>query len=217
MYFLQLYTLIALQIQSCRRSVQAFSCHPFESLTTRQLGSRDYTAPLFLGTTTTSSANTASSATTTTTISEYAKRRVEKPVVTDNVILYDGICNFCNTWVDILLRLDRQAKFRFAPLQSSIGQELLVQIGKDADDISSVVLVKQDGRFFDKSACVLQVLEEVGPRPLTQPLANMARTLIQRDIRDGLYDRVAENRYNLMGKREECRCSDPRFADRFLL
>ena len=140
----------------------------------------------------------------------------KKPSIPDNVILFDGICNFCNTWVDILLRLDRQAKFRFAPLQSNVGQELLVQIGKEADDISSVVLVKNDGRYFDKSLCVLQVLEEVGPLPLTQPLANLARNLIQRNIRDGLYDIVAENRYNLMGKRAECRCSDPTYSDRFL-
>ena len=37
------------------------------------------------------------------------------------------------------------------------------------------------------------------------------------DIRDVVYDTVAQNRYNLMGKRDECRCSDPQFADRFLL
>ena len=138
----------------------------------------------------------------------------------DNVILYDGVCNFCNTWVDILLRVDRQGQFRFAPLQSSIGQDLLVQIGKQADDISSVVLVRQDGSYYDKSLCVLQVLEQVGDKDLgllpLKPLAQLARRWVDRDIRDGLYDMVADNRYSLMGKRQECRCSDPTYADRFL-
>lgn len=133
----------------------------------------------------------------------------------ENVILYDGICNFCNQWVDILLRFDFQKKFRFAPLQSQTGQSLLVKIGKEADDISSVVLVKQDGIYFDKSNCVLQVVEELGPG--ANVLAMAARQIVPIGFRDSIYDMVATNRYNLMGKRDECRCSDPQFADRFLL
>mmetsp|Transcript_7191 Transcript_7191/g.9333 ORF Transcript_7191/g.9333 Transcript_7191/m.9333 type:complete len:219 (+) Transcript_7191:60-716(+) len=134
----------------------------------------------------------------------------------DNVILYDGVCNFCNTWVDILLRIDFQKKFRFAPLQSKTGQALLVRIGKEADDISSVLLVQEDGKsFHDKSNCVLQVVQELGPG--ADILASAARQIVTKDFRDNIYEMVAENRYNLMGKRDECRCSDPRYADRFLL
>lgn len=119
-------------------------------------------------------------------------------------------------WVDILLRIDLQKKFRFAPLQSSVGQELLVSIGKEADDISSVILVQaKTGESFDKSRCVLKVVEELGPvAALASRTALMA---VPESIRDSIYDTVAENRYNLMGKRDECRCSDPEFADRFLL
>ena len=133
----------------------------------------------------------------------------------NDVILYDGVCNFCNTWVDLLLRIDVQKKFRFAPLQSTVGQELLVSIGKEEDDISSVVLIKGTGESFDKSRCVLKVVEELGPVAMVASRA--ALRLVPEGIRDGIYDTVAENRYNLMGKRDECRCSDPEFADRFLL
>ena len=135
----------------------------------------------------------------------------------NDVILYDGVCNFCNTWVDILLRIDVKKKFRFAPLQSRIGQELLVSIGKQANDISSVVLIKagETGESFDKSRCVLKVVEELGP--VAALASRAALTIVPEGIRDGIYDTVAENRYNLMGKRDECRCSDPQFADRFLL
>jgi predicted DCC family thiol-disulfide oxidoreductase YuxK len=62
-----------------------------------------------------------------------------------NVILFDGICNFCNNWVDVLLRLDHlngSPKFYFAPLQSTTGQYLLTVIGKQSNDISSVVLIQ---------------------------------------------------------------------------
>jgi predicted DCC family thiol-disulfide oxidoreductase YuxK len=134
-----------------------------------------------------------------------------------DVILYDGVCNFCNTWVDILLRIDRQGKFRFAPLQSTVGQALLVtMVGTTADDISSVVLVKaRTGESFTKSACVLQVVQELGPVAAWASRAALAA--VPADLRDGIYDTVAENRYKLLGKREECRCTDPQFADRFLL
>jgi len=131
-----------------------------------------------------------------------------------NVILFDGVCNFCNAWVDILLRVDINKRFKFAPLQSEIGQSLLVSVGKEADDISSVVLVQKDMQFFDKSSCVLKVVEELGP--LAGLFSNAAEKIVPRGIRDSIYDTVAENRYNLMGKRDECRCGDPQFADRFI-
>lgn len=132
----------------------------------------------------------------------------------DPVILFDGVCNFCNAWVDILLRLDRNGKFKFAPLQSETGRRLLAAVGKEADDISSVVLVQPDLRYFDKSACVLKVVQELGPAAALA--SNGARALVPPSLRDGIYDTVAENRYNLLGKRDECRCGDPQYADRFL-
>mmetsp|Transcript_29170 Transcript_29170/g.48216 ORF Transcript_29170/g.48216 Transcript_29170/m.48216 type:complete len:188 (-) Transcript_29170:220-783(-) len=135
--------------------------------------------------------------------------------ITSDVILYDGVCNFCNTWVDLLLRIDFQKKFKFAPLQSRVGKDLLVSIGKEADDISSVILVKTTGESYDKSRCVLKVVEELGP--LAKVVSSTALNIVPNEIRDAVYDTVAENRYNLMGKRDECRCSDPEFADRFLL
>lgn len=136
--------------------------------------------------------------------------------IQDPVILFDGVCNFCNTWVDLLLRIDRKEKFRFAPLQSTIGQSLLLQIGKEADDISSVVLVvpTEPLTFHDKSDCVLQVVQELGWP--AQFAARGAEALLPIEVRDGIYDVVAENRYSFLGKRDECRCGDPKYADRFL-
>jgi predicted DCC family thiol-disulfide oxidoreductase YuxK len=138
------------------------------------------------------------------------------PLVLDGpVILFDGVCNFCNTWVDLLLRIDVKQRFRFAPLQSTLGQRLLQAVGKDANDISSVMLVQPDlVTYYDKSACVLQVVAELGP--VARVLSSAARRIVPPRFRDSIYDVVAENRYNLMGKRNECRCSDPKYAHRFL-
>ena len=139
--------------------------------------------------------------------------------VQGKVILFDGICNFCNTWVDILLRIDINKQFRFTPLQSDIGKSLLVSIGKEADDISSVILIDRDNKskdlnYYDKSACVLKVVEELGP--LAGIFTKATTAILPKQSRDSFYDLVAENRYNFLGKRDTCRCSDPQYADRFL-
>lgn len=139
----------------------------------------------------------------------------DAPLALENpVILFDGVCNFCNSWVDILLRIDVNRRFKFAPLQSNVGKRLLTAVGKDAEDISSVLLIQPDLQFFDKSACVLAVVKELGP--VARLASATAIRLVPRHFRDSIYDTVAENRYSLMGKRDECRCGDSMYSDRFL-
>uniref|UniRef100_A0A7S1Y6T2 Thiol-disulfide oxidoreductase DCC n=1 Tax=Grammatophora oceanica TaxID=210454 RepID=A0A7S1Y6T2_9STRA len=172
---------------------------------------------LEMSATTSTSAEGASTSETAVDDSSSSPSATRSPVqLTNPVILYDGVCNFCNTWVDIMLRIDRKAIYKFAPLQSSVGKDLLVQVGREAEDISSVILVEKDGAtFYDKSDVPLQVVKELGPLAKAASLA--ATKLLPLSARNSIYDLVAENRYRLLGKRTECRCSDPEFADRFLL
>ena len=141
----------------------------------------------------------------------------------DNVILYDGVCNFCNTWVDICLQADKEkGVFMYAPLQSKAGGDLLTKIGKERGDISSVVLVKQDktGAFkgYSKSEAAVQVLKELDV-PAFSPLAVLIAALLPSGLKDGLYDEVAKRRYDFMGKRSTMERLDElsiKYADRFL-
>ena len=129
------------------------------------------------------------------------------------VILYDGVCNFCNTWVDLMLRIDVKNKFYFSPLQGTTGKELLTSVGKDKDDISSVLLITAENECYEKSDCVLKVVSELG---LPAKLASETATaLLPLEFRNSIYDMVAENRYNLMGKRL-IRTTDPEYSDRFI-
>ena len=132
-----------------------------------------------------------------------------------NVILFDGVCNFCNKWVDIMLQLDTDKKFKFCALQSPKGKELLQEIGKSADDISTVVLIKSLGKreAYYKSDAVLKVVEQMG---LPLYAASAVGATIPLFIRNGLYNEVAANRYSFLGKRETCRCADPEYSDRFI-
>jgi predicted DCC family thiol-disulfide oxidoreductase YuxK len=72
-----------------------------------------------------------------------------------NIVLYDGVCNFCNKWVDILLKLDSQKQFTFSALQSDKGKELLEAIGKNKNDISSVVFIKELGEKKESNEVLL--------------------------------------------------------------
>lgn len=138
-----------------------------------------------------------------------SKALITSPLTNKNIILFDGVCNFCNKWVDLIISMDAKKKFQYFALQSLEGQEYLRKIGKNTTDISTVVLIKLDKNavvikdYYFKSDVPLQVCDELGfPYSI---LANIGR-IIPTGIRDAIYDVVAKNRYSLMGKRSKCRC-----------
>ena len=109
-------------------------------------------------------------------------------------------------------------KLRFSALQSNVGRSLLEANGRKADDISSIVLITKDGAYV-KSDAVLKITEELTPLSLLplKPAAIVGRLVIPKFLRDIIYDNVADNRYQLMGKRNECRFdADGEFEDRFV-
>lgn len=133
--------------------------------------------------------------------------------VGNNIILYDGVCKFCNKWVDLLLRIDSKKSIRFAALQSSYGKQALTALGKETDDISTVIYIRSASHFYVKSNAILEVMKETNPS--LYALA-MLLTIVPLPVRDSFYDLVAKNRYNFLGKRNTCRCGDDDYADRFL-
>ncbi|GMI26035.1 hypothetical protein TrCOL_g4615 [Triparma columacea] len=172
------------------------------------LSSKHNTRPTRIGFSTLYSTSTSISTSTSTQPSSY-----------DNVILYDGVCNFCNAWVDILLQVDTKKVFRFAALQSATGMKCLEGVGKERDDISSVMLIKEsrDGSLkgYQKSDCIVEVVKELGI-PGTGFVASVISSAMPRRVKDGLYNTVARNRYNFMGKRttfERINAEDGRFLN----
>ena len=146
------------------------------------------------------------------------------------VILFDGVCNLCHGGVNFVLNTDNtpNGALRFAALQSELGKVVLERAGKKPDDISSIVLVECEGqsnnndkelKFYFKSEAVLRIGAKLGNFygiPLS-PFAKVANAFVPMFIRDKIYDTVAKNRYNLMGKKDECRFdADGKFDERFL-
>jgi len=134
------------------------------------------------------------------------------------IVLFDGVCNMCNSAVNLALDWDPQGKLRFSALQSYVGRSLLEANGRSADDISSIVLITRDGAYI-KSDAVLKITEELTPTLLLplKPAAVLSRVVVPKILRDLIYDGVADNRYDIMGKKDVCRFdSDGEFDDRFV-
>src|SRR5438105_1049017 len=129
---------------------------------------------------------------------------------TESIILFDGLCNLCSASVDFVLRRDPRAHFRFASLQSDLGQRLLTTHGV-SNELGSVVLI-EDGQAYDRSTAALRIARRLRfPWPIFYALI-----LIPRPLRDLVYGWIAGNRYRWFGRRETCRLPSPEFAGRFL-
>jgi predicted DCC family thiol-disulfide oxidoreductase YuxK len=129
-----------------------------------------------------------------------------------NLILFDGVCNFCNAAVQMVIEIDRQKIFKFAAIQSELGQQLYHQHGLDASDIQTLMLVDGD-RVWTKSDAVLEVLSRLdGGWQLLGSFKVMPKPL-----RDWAYSEFARQRFVLFGRRETCMMPTPELWERFIL
>jgi predicted DCC family thiol-disulfide oxidoreductase YuxK len=129
----------------------------------------------------------------------------------DNLILFDGVCKFCNASVNFVIARDKAARYRYAPLQSELGQGLLRRFGLDTESFDTFVYVS-GGRAHVKSGAALRVASGLGGawRLLGLLLA------IPAPLRDACYGLVARNRYRWFGKRDACMVPSPEVRARFL-
>ena len=130
---------------------------------------------------------------------------------TKPVLLFDGVCNLCNGTVQFVIKRDPEAKFRFAALQSEVGQALLKKFELPQDDYDSFVFVEGE-RFYLRSTAALKVLK--GLRGLWPLLYGLV--IIPRPIRDFFYNWIAKNRYRWFGKKDQCMIPTPDLQKRFL-
>lgn len=128
-----------------------------------------------------------------------------------NIILFDGVCNFCNSSINYVIDKDKHDKFRFAALQSDIGIELQKQYGIDSTKIDSVVLI-MNSRHYHKSTAALKIARELGfPYSIIY-----AFIIIPPFIRNIFYDIIARYRYKWFGRRDVCRIPTPQERAKFL-
>ena len=129
-----------------------------------------------------------------------------------NIVLFDGVCNLCNSTVQFIIRNDAKTKFRFASMQNESGQLLLRQLDLPLDRFDTLVYIS-DSKFYLKSTAVFMILRELGGGWHLLYFF----IIFPRFLRDIVYDFIAKWRYRWFGKREKCIVPAPEYSDRFLL
>ena len=127
------------------------------------------------------------------------------------ILLFDGVCNLCNHFVQFVIQRDPEAVFRFAPLQSDIGRQLSEQAGLPLGELNTVVLYTGD-QFYTHSDVALEVVRRL---PGFWPLLYGFKVL-PKFLRDAGYNWVAQNRYRWFGRKESCMVPTPDLKRRFL-
>jgi predicted DCC family thiol-disulfide oxidoreductase YuxK len=139
------------------------------------------------------------------------------------VVLFDGVCNFCDASVNFIIEHDPKGYFKFAPLQSDEGRRLANQYGFESETaesndpasdlipIDSVILV-EDGKAYTHSTAALKILKRLG-MPWSLMYAFM---VVPKPIRDWAYKLFARYRYRLFGRKDQCMLPSPEVRARFL-
>ncbi|WP_370392544.1 thiol-disulfide oxidoreductase DCC family protein [uncultured Winogradskyella sp.] len=129
------------------------------------------------------------------------------------LILFDGVCNLCNSSVLFVIKRDKNNTFLFAPLQSDIGEEIMKSFNIDSNQVDSILLYDpKHKRLRIKSSAALYIAKKLG-----FPINLLVIFLIVPNfIRNWVYDYVAKNRYKWYGKREACMIPTPELQAKFI-
>jgi predicted DCC family thiol-disulfide oxidoreductase YuxK len=130
------------------------------------------------------------------------------------IILFDGVCNLCNSVVQWVIERDAEKRFVFASLQSDTARRRLERV-LSSEEIhalpDSVVLIDSDGVHV-RSAAAMRIARGLGA-----PYALLGLGVaLPRPVRDAIYNLVARKRYRWFGRRDTCMTPSPDVAERFL-
>jgi len=137
-------------------------------------------------------------------------RSVAAPDITQDLILFDGDCVLCSRGAHFVHVRDRAMRFKFVAIQSPYGLLLAQRFGINADAPETNLAIVAQRAFFksDAALSVLRVLPGWGWTAIAR--------LMPRLLRNWFYDRIARNRYQWFGRKEQCWVGDPTFRDRIL-
>jgi predicted DCC family thiol-disulfide oxidoreductase YuxK len=125
------------------------------------------------------------------------------------IVFYDGHCGLCNRVVRWLLRIDRQGKLRYAPLEGAAAKRLLPRLPQDLD---AIVYWREGKPLVDTSNAIGTILRE-----MDWPWRALSAILwVPRPLRDLAYRWVASRRYRFFGRHESCPLPSPEARQYFL-
>lgn len=128
-----------------------------------------------------------------------------------HLVVFDGVCNFCNGAVNFIIERDPSGKFVFTPMQSGFAQEILRSHGIANVDVDTILLVK-NGQAFIRSNAALEIARDLSGYWY---LLNIFK-IVPRPVRDWFYRIFARNRYMLFGRTDSCMVPTPDVQNRFI-
>jgi predicted DCC family thiol-disulfide oxidoreductase YuxK len=130
---------------------------------------------------------------------------------THNIIIFDGLCNFCNNSVNFIIKRDRENVFLFTPMQSKSAQDLIAKYQVENVGFDTFLLIKNDKCYYRTDAAL----------EITRNLSSFwflfrAFKVLPRSFRDYFYRLFARNRYSIFGKMDFCMIPTPEVKSKFL-
>jgi len=128
------------------------------------------------------------------------------------IILFDGVCNLCDSAVQFVIQHDTKDVFRFVALQSELGHQIIKHIGINTQNIDSIILYEPGIAYYYKSEAALQITRNLGGFFHFGTIFKIIPT----SIANQLYDYIAKNRYKWYGKKESCMIPTTELKAKFL-
>ncbi|MFD2890624.1 thiol-disulfide oxidoreductase DCC family protein [Flavobacterium chuncheonense] len=137
---------------------------------------------------------------------------VQKLPKDKKIVLFDGVCNLCDASVQLICKHDVNDHFRFASIQSEIGQEIITYLGIDTSKTDSIILYEPGFAYYTKAEAALRIAKELNSwHSFLYGFIGLPNT-----IKNTVYDYIAKNRYKWYGKKDNCMIPTPEIKTKFL-
>lgn len=128
-----------------------------------------------------------------------------------NIVLFDGVCNLCNSSVRFLLRIDKEKVLKYAHLQSDYANKLAGKFKLSSQHFDSVIFIADNTPYL-RSKAVFEIFRVIGyPWKILTVFK-----ILPADITDRIYDYISRHRYKWFGRREVCKLPSDELLDRFI-
>lgn len=128
------------------------------------------------------------------------------------IILFDGVCNLCDSTVQFIIKHDKKDVFRFVAIQSEIGQEIIKHIGIDTAKTDSIILYEPGKAYYYKAEAALNIASSLSG---VYSLLGVFK-VVPKGLSNMVYDYIARNRYEWYGKKDACMIPTPELKAKFL-
>ena len=128
------------------------------------------------------------------------------------IILFDGVCNLCDSAVQLIINNDKKDLFRFVALQSDLGQIIIKHLGIDTHKMDSIILYEPGLAYYLKADAALKIAKTLGGIYYFTSLFS----ILPNSFNNYVYDYIARNRYKWFGKKDNCLIPTPELQGKFL-